>query len=161
MLPGVATACMIVGSLVTLAAVWLMLQRGVVAPLRKIAEHVTEIGRNGNLKSPLHLQRKDEIGTLANAFDEGSPSPTGQALHSVVVKDTLLQATARRLDGSLETGARRLLAPVVVANENYRFITAEQLAARRAGMIPEIIPTTTDASTASNTARIVRSIGIS
>ena len=67
---GVATACMIVGSLVTLAAVWLMLQRGVVAPLRKIAEHVTEIGRNGNLKSPLHLQRKDEIGTLANAFDD-------------------------------------------------------------------------------------------
>ena len=32
---------------------------------------------------------------LANAFDEGSPSPTGQALHSVVVKDTLLQAAER------------------------------------------------------------------
>ena len=67
---GVATACMIAGSLVTLAAVWLTLQRGVVAPLRNIAEHVTEIGRNGNLRSPLHLQRKDEIGTLANAFDD-------------------------------------------------------------------------------------------
>jgi len=32
---------------------------------------------------------------LANAFEEGSPSPTGQALHSVVVKDTLLQAAER------------------------------------------------------------------
>ncbi|HSQ02675.1 MAG TPA: molybdopterin cofactor-binding domain-containing protein [Burkholderiales bacterium] len=32
---------------------------------------------------------------LLNAFDEGSVSPTGQALHSVVVKDTLLKAAER------------------------------------------------------------------
>ena len=32
---------------------------------------------------------------LLNAFDEGSPSPTGQVLHSVVVKDSLLQAAQR------------------------------------------------------------------
>jgi CO/xanthine dehydrogenase Mo-binding subunit len=32
---------------------------------------------------------------MLNAFDEGSPSPTGQALHSVVVKDTLEQAAQR------------------------------------------------------------------
>ena len=32
---------------------------------------------------------------MLNAFEEGSPSPTGQELHSVVVKDTLLQAAQR------------------------------------------------------------------
>ncbi len=32
---------------------------------------------------------------LRNAFVEGSPSPTGQVLHSVVVKESLLQAAAR------------------------------------------------------------------
>jgi CO/xanthine dehydrogenase Mo-binding subunit len=32
---------------------------------------------------------------LLNAFDEGSPSPTGQVLHSVVVKDTLIKAAQR------------------------------------------------------------------
>lgn len=66
---GVATACMVLGSVVTLAAVWLTLQRGVVSPLGKMAAHVTELGRHGDLKARLGLQRKDEIGTLANAFD--------------------------------------------------------------------------------------------
>jgi CO/xanthine dehydrogenase Mo-binding subunit len=32
---------------------------------------------------------------LLNAFDEGSASPTGQVLHSVVVKDSLLKAAER------------------------------------------------------------------
>ena len=32
---------------------------------------------------------------LLNAFEEGSPSPTGQVLHSVVLKDSLLQAAQR------------------------------------------------------------------
>jgi CO/xanthine dehydrogenase Mo-binding subunit len=32
---------------------------------------------------------------LQNAFDEGSASPTGQILHSVAVKDSLLKAAAR------------------------------------------------------------------
>jgi CO/xanthine dehydrogenase Mo-binding subunit len=32
---------------------------------------------------------------LRNAFHEGSMSPTGQVLHSVVVKDSLLQAAER------------------------------------------------------------------
>jgi CO/xanthine dehydrogenase Mo-binding subunit len=32
---------------------------------------------------------------LRNAFDEGSPSPTGQVLHSVVVKESLLKAAER------------------------------------------------------------------
>jgi len=32
---------------------------------------------------------------LRNMFVEGSPSPTGQVLHSVVAKESLLQAAAR------------------------------------------------------------------
>jgi mannose-1-phosphate guanylyltransferase/mannose-6-phosphate isomerase len=52
-------------------------------------------------------------------------------------EDTLLQATARRLDNSLSTAGRNVLAPIVVGNENYRFITAEQL--RQAGVAPAAI----------------------
>ena len=37
---------------------------------------------------PLHIR-------LLNAFEEGSPSPTGQALHSVGLKDSLRQAAQR------------------------------------------------------------------
>jgi len=32
---------------------------------------------------------------LLNAFEEGAVSPTGQVLHSVVLKDSLLKATQR------------------------------------------------------------------
>jgi mannose-1-phosphate guanylyltransferase/mannose-6-phosphate isomerase len=40
---------------------------------------------------------------------------------------TMLQATARRLDGSISLPAGHVLPPIVVSNEEYRFITAEQL----------------------------------
>jgi len=52
-------------------------------------------------------------------------------------EDTLLQATARRMDNSLATASRNVLAPIVVGNENYRFITAEQL--READVVPETV----------------------
>jgi mannose-1-phosphate guanylyltransferase/mannose-6-phosphate isomerase len=48
--------------------------------------------------------------------------------------DTMLQATARRVDKTLAAAGRQVLAPIVVGNEEYRFITAEQL--RRAGVKP-------------------------
>jgi mannose-1-phosphate guanylyltransferase / mannose-6-phosphate isomerase len=51
--------------------------------------------------------------------------------------DTLLQATARRVDKSLSSSGRQVLAPIVVANEDYRFITAEQL--RNANVVPAAI----------------------
>ena len=52
-------------------------------------------------------------------------------------EDTLLQATARRVDKSLAADGRKVLAPIVVANEDYRFLTAEQL--RLAGAMPGAI----------------------
>jgi len=51
--------------------------------------------------------------------------------------DTLLQATVRRADQALATAGRKLLSPIVVANEDYRFITAEQL--RQTGVVPATI----------------------
>ncbi len=51
--------------------------------------------------------------------------------------DTLLQATARRVDKSLAAAGQKVLAPIVVANEDYRFLTAEQL--RQAGVVPAAI----------------------
>lgn len=51
--------------------------------------------------------------------------------------DTLLQATARRVDKSLAIAGGKALAPIVVANEDYRFITAEQL--RQAAVVPAAI----------------------
>ncbi len=49
-------------------------------------------------------------------------------------EQTMLQATVRRLDPSAPAAGRKVNAPVVVSNEDYRFITAEQL--RQAGVAP-------------------------
>lgn len=46
--------------------------------------------------------------------------------------DTMLQATAHRVGQALASEKRQVLAPIVVANEDYRFVTAEQL--RQAGV---------------------------
>ena len=52
-------------------------------------------------------------------------------LLALVDDDSLLQATARRVDSSLNAGGASVLPPIVVSNEDYRFITAEHL--RQAG----------------------------
>jgi mannose-1-phosphate guanylyltransferase/mannose-6-phosphate isomerase len=41
--------------------------------------------------------------------------------------ETMLQATTQRVDASLAALGRKVLAPIVVSNEEYRFITAAQL----------------------------------
>lgn len=58
-------------------------------------------------------------------------------LLSLAGNDTMLQATARRIEKSLASKERQVLAPIVVANEEYRFVTAEQL--RQAGVKPAAI----------------------
>ena len=50
---------------------------------------------------------------------------------------TLLQATAGRVDGSLELSSGKVLPPIVVSNDSYRFITAEQL--RQAGHLEAVV----------------------
>ncbi len=50
---------------------------------------------------------------------------------------TMLQATAQRIDGSISNSGSTVLRPIIVANEDYRFITAEQM--RQAGITPATI----------------------
>ena len=50
---------------------------------------------------------------------------------------TLLQATALRVGKSLSVADGKVISPIVVANEDYRFITAEQL--RQTGIVPASI----------------------
>lgn len=48
-------------------------------------------------------------------------------LLTLLGNETMLQATAHRLDASLAAVGRKVLPPIVVSNEDYRFITAAQL----------------------------------
>src|SRR5437762_4043595 len=51
--------------------------------------------------------------------------------------DTMLQTTIKRIDTSAIPSGWALAAPLVIVNEEYRFITAEQL--RNSGVLPAAI----------------------
>jgi diguanylate cyclase (GGDEF)-like protein len=57
------------GGLAIVAAFWLATRRSILAPLARLERHIAEISRTGDLDSPLDLERTDEIGSLARAFD--------------------------------------------------------------------------------------------
>lgn len=64
-----ATGCSIAGGILTLLAMGFVLQCRIVGPLQRMAAHAVRVGTQDNLKAKLNFQRTDEIGTLANEFD--------------------------------------------------------------------------------------------
>jgi sensor domain CHASE-containing protein/anti-sigma regulatory factor (Ser/Thr protein kinase) len=64
-----AAGCSLVGGGLTLAMMWIVLQRRIVNPLRRMAAHAVRLGQSGDLKARLGLARTDEIGTLSSEFD--------------------------------------------------------------------------------------------
>lgn len=65
----VATGCSLLGGLLAVVAMGLVLQRRIVGPLQHMADHAVRVGRRDDPKARLRLARRDEIGTLAGAFD--------------------------------------------------------------------------------------------
>ncbi|MBU1233173.1 MAG: HAMP domain-containing protein [Proteobacteria bacterium] len=57
------------GMLVMLV-LWKLLQQAILQPIAKLTEHALIIGKNDNLTTRLNLHRKDEVGILANTFDQ-------------------------------------------------------------------------------------------
>ncbi len=66
----VATGCSIAGGILTLFAVWGCMHWRIIGPLQRMASHAVRIGKQDDLKARLKFRRNDEIGTLANEFDE-------------------------------------------------------------------------------------------
>ncbi|MEK0081813.1 ATP-binding protein [Benzoatithermus flavus] len=65
-----ATLGLVVSAVVALLVLRLLLQHLVVSPLSILATHMLGIRRTGDLSRPLVLERDDEIGALARAFDD-------------------------------------------------------------------------------------------
>jgi len=55
--------------LVTIAAIWVFLDRGVVGPIVRLSEVAKDISIGKNLCDSAHSDAKDEIGVLANSID--------------------------------------------------------------------------------------------
>ncbi|MEN8762859.1 MAG: EAL domain-containing protein [Thiogranum sp.] len=83
-------AIMLVSILVTASALFLVLQRLVIAPIQRLGVLSREIGR-GNLDIESGLTSNDEIGTLATAFESmaGSLRKSDEQIRYVAYHDTL------------------------------------------------------------------------
>lgn len=65
-----AVLSVIAAGVIILLILVFTIQRIVVGPISRLTEHATTIGTSSDLTSVINLQRKDEIGTLANEFDD-------------------------------------------------------------------------------------------
>ncbi len=65
----IATVCGLFGGVITLVAMGVVLQWRLISPLQQIAAHAVRVGRCDDLKARLRINRRDEIGTLANELD--------------------------------------------------------------------------------------------
>jgi signal transduction histidine kinase len=65
----VAAGFSLAGGGLTLAVMWIVLQRRIIDPLHHMAAHAVQVGQSGDLSVRLNVARTDEIGTLANEFD--------------------------------------------------------------------------------------------
>jgi signal transduction histidine kinase len=59
----------VIGLLTMLFVSIVALQRRVIDPLQNMATHAVLVGETDNLDARLHIERSDEIGTLAHSFD--------------------------------------------------------------------------------------------
>jgi signal transduction histidine kinase len=66
----VASVFMLVACAAIVALLFVLLRVTVATPLRRLTEHAERIGRSGDLSSRSGIERNDEIGKLAAAFDD-------------------------------------------------------------------------------------------
>jgi two-component system, NtrC family, sensor kinase len=66
----VAFASNIAGGAFIMLTLGLVLGHTVSRPLRQLSGHMSRVGESGDLKTQLNMRRSDEIGELANDFDE-------------------------------------------------------------------------------------------
>ncbi|MBN1766415.1 MAG: HAMP domain-containing protein [Sedimentisphaerales bacterium] len=59
----------IVGSIIILVVLTILLQRTIVTPLKRLKNHAIHLGNTNDLSARIQMKRRDEIGTLAQEFD--------------------------------------------------------------------------------------------
>ncbi len=85
--------------LLMMVVLWLLLRRTILRPLSQLTDYALHIGADDNLHTHLNLQRGDEIGVLADTFDE--------------MVDRLTEARRRLVDQSFRSGVAEMASGVL------------------------------------------------
>jgi two-component system NtrC family sensor kinase len=86
------------GMLVMLV-LWKLLQQAILQPISKLTEHALRLGKDDNLQTRLDLKRNDEVGILAQTFDQ--------------MVDRLSDTRRRLIDQSYHSGIAEMASGVV------------------------------------------------
>ncbi|TKB23112.1 HAMP domain-containing protein [Desulfopila sp. IMCC35006] len=78
---------------------WKMLQQALLRPITKLTEHALLIGENDNLQVRLDLKREDEVGVLADTFDQ--------------MVDRIAETRRRLIDQSYHSGIAEMASGVL------------------------------------------------
>ncbi|MCP4343203.1 MAG: HAMP domain-containing protein [Desulfobulbaceae bacterium] len=97
---------------------WKLLQQAVLNPVAMLTDHALRIGENDNLETQLNLQREDEVGVLADTFDQ--------------MVDRLTETRHRLVDQSYHSGIAEMASGVLhnignaITPLNVRLATLQQ-----------------------------------
>ncbi|EHR70853.1 diguanylate cyclase (GGDEF) domain-containing protein [Burkholderiales bacterium JOSHI_001] len=89
--------------------------------LRRLADATREIG-NGNLGAPLDIQRRDEIGDLADSFRQMQTKLRTDLLTGLVNRDMLVRTIDMRLQQNRRSADSRPFAVMFIDVDNFKIV---------------------------------------
>lgn len=66
----VATGFLIVAGILVCGFIWVVLRQTILSPIEQLANHIDDIRNSGDLTRQVSMHRSDEIGALADQFDD-------------------------------------------------------------------------------------------
>lgn len=141
----------------TMIVLWLALQRVLLKPLKMLADHAQRVGTSDDLHTKLDLKRSDEMGVLADNFDQ--------------MVENLAQARRKIVDQSYRSGVAEMasgvlhnignaITPLMVKLENLGIEFRKAPTAEIKQAVGELTDTTTPETRRADLSRFVELAGV-
>jgi len=107
----VAVWLLLIAGGIFMAAIWVLLQRFILAPVSSLTNHISQLRESGDLSKRIRLARGDELGTLARQFDALTGELEDAREEMTEARDAALE-TARLKSEFLTTMSHEIRTPM-------------------------------------------------
>jgi signal transduction histidine kinase/DNA-binding response OmpR family regulator/HPt (histidine-containing phosphotransfer) domain-containing protein len=107
----VAVLLLLIAGIIFMAAIWVLLQRFILAPVSSLTNHISQLRESGDLSKRIRLLRGDELGTLARQFDALTGELEDAREEMTEARDAALE-TARLKSEFLTTMSHEIRTPM-------------------------------------------------